>query len=162
MMIQREIQMAINIARARDTIQIFGSIYLTFVGGISVAKILKKPVVIPNIVGIPIVIGGIMLGNLIDMAYGNKLARVNKEAQHILQNERERLVPFPQASFSKFYSINEYDVYYNPSTSVGDIFPSNVLFTNLRNYNTTANTTTTTKGSSSPSEGSGSGSSNSQ
>ena len=158
-MMQREIQMAINIARARDTIQIFGSIYLTFVGGVSVAKILKKPV--PNLVGIPIVIGGIMLGNLIDMAYGNKLARVNKEAQHILQNERERVVPFPQAPFSKFYSIDEYDVYYNPATSVGDIFPSNILFTNLRNYNTTTATKGSSSPSSSPSEG-GSGSSNSQ
>ena len=148
--------MAINIARARDTIQIFGSIYVTFVSGVSIAKLLKKPV--PNVVGIPIVVGGIVLGNIIDMAYGNKLARVNKEAQHILTYERERLVPFPQAPFSKFYSLEEYDTYYNPATSVGDIFPSNIFFTNLRKYNTTT-TTTNANGSSSPS---GSGSSNSQ
>lgn len=33
MMLQREVQMAINIAKARDSLQIFGSAWLTFVSG---------------------------------------------------------------------------------------------------------------------------------
>lgn len=33
------------------------------------------------------------------MAYGNKLARVNKEAQYLLENERARFVPLQQVRF---------------------------------------------------------------
>jgi hypothetical protein len=38
MMIQREVQMSVSIAKARDTIQIFGSAYATFVSGVALAK----------------------------------------------------------------------------------------------------------------------------
>lgn len=37
----------------------------------------------------PIVIGSLVLGNMADMAYGNKLARVTKEAEYIMEFERE-------------------------------------------------------------------------
>jgi len=101
MMMQREINMALNIAKARDTIQIFGTIYGIFVGGVGVAKfVAKKPV--PSIVGVPVVIGGIVLGNIADMAYGNKLGRVVKEAEYILDNERARFVPFKQVRNSYY------------------------------------------------------------
>ena len=90
-MIQREVQMAVNIAKARDTLQIFGSAWATFVGVATVAKLAGRNV--PPTTGIPIVLGGLVLGNIADMAYGNKLARVSKEAEHIIGNERVRLVP---------------------------------------------------------------------
>ena len=35
MMVQREVQMAVNIAKARDTIQIFGSAWAVFVSGVA-------------------------------------------------------------------------------------------------------------------------------
>ena len=96
MMKQREINMALNIAKARDSLQIFGSLYGAFVGGVSVAKIAGKP--IPGLVGVPVVIGAVLLGNIADMAYGNKLGRVCKEAEYLLDNERARFVPFKQVS----------------------------------------------------------------
>jgi hypothetical protein len=94
MMLQREINMALNIAKARDTIQIFGSLYGVFVGGVAITKIAGKPV--PHIVGVPIVVGAVLLGNIADMAYGNKMGRVVKEAEYLLDNERARFVPFKQ------------------------------------------------------------------
>ena len=89
MMVQREVQMSVNIAKARDAIQIFGSAYLTLVSGISIAKLAGKHV--PPIAGVPVVIGGLALGNMADLAYGNKLARVSKEAEYIMEYERSRL-----------------------------------------------------------------------
>ena len=125
MMIQREVQMAVNIARARDNIYIFGSVYLTFVTGLTTAKLLlKKPV--PTIAGIPVVIGGVMLSNLIDMAYGNKLGRINKEAEYILNEERYRLVPMSQAPMSKYYTDYERSLFFDQATPVGDMFPYNL------------------------------------
>jgi len=125
LMMQREIQMAINIARARDQLQIFGTAWLTLVSGVSIATLAKRPV--PPIAGVPIVVGGIMLGNLADMAYGNKLARINKEASHLLEYERARLVPFPQAPFAKFYTEAERAALYDPATAVGDLLPWSIV-----------------------------------
>jgi hypothetical protein len=96
MMIQRELRMALNIAKARDNLQIFGSLWLTLVSGVGAAKIAGR--VVPGAVGIPIVVGGVLLGNLADLAYGNKLQRVCNEAEYILDNEQARFVPFPQVS----------------------------------------------------------------
>ena len=97
--------MSVNIAKARDTIQIFGTAYVTFVSGVTIAKLAGKKV--PPVLGAPIVIGGLVLGNVFDMAYGNKLARVSKEAEHIMENERSRLVPMKQAPVARFYSDKE-------------------------------------------------------
>ena len=88
--------MALNIAKARDSLQIFGSLWLTLVSGIGVAKISGRAV--PNMVGIPIIAAGVVLGNMADVAYGNKLQRVGREAEYILANEQSRFVPFPQVS----------------------------------------------------------------
>lgn len=96
MMIQREMQMALNIAKARDNLQIFGSLWLTLISGVGAAKIAGRAV--PPMVGIPIVVGGVILGNLTDLAYGNKLQRVCNEVEYILDNEQARFVPFPQVS----------------------------------------------------------------
>jgi hypothetical protein len=129
MMIQREVQMAVNIAKARDNLYIFGSLWLTLTTGVTTATLLKKPV--PHVAFVPVVVGGVLLGNLADMAYGNKLARVNKEAEHILANERPRFVPFPQAPFAKFYSAEERSILYDPATAVGDLPPYSSLTRSL-------------------------------
>jgi Uncharacterised conserved protein (DUF2368) len=96
MMKQREINMALNIAKARDMLQIFGSLYVVNVIGLGIAKIAGKPV--PNLVVLPVLGSGVLLGNLFDMAYGNKMGRVCKEAEYILEHERPRFVPFKQVS----------------------------------------------------------------
>ena len=122
---QREINMALNIAKARDAIQIFGSIYVSAVGGIGIAKLAGKPV--PHIAAVPVVVGGIALGNIYDIAYGNKLQRVVKEAEYILDNEKHRFVPFKQAPFAKFYTEDQKAQLLDQSTAVGDLFPSNTF-----------------------------------
>jgi DhnA family fructose-bisphosphate aldolase class Ia len=58
-------------------------------------------------VGIPVVMGAFGLSNLYDMAYGTKLTRVVKEAEHIMANERHRFVPPKQAPFNRFYTKAE-------------------------------------------------------
>ena len=128
MMIQREVQMSISIAKARDTIQIFGSAYVTFLGGVTFAKLTGRNV--PPVVGLPIVIGGVVLGNIFDLAYGNKLARVSKEAEYIMENERCRLVPMKQAPVSRFYSDEEKEGMFDAATAVGGMWPS-CLFSRL-------------------------------
>ena len=125
MMVQREVQMAVNIAKARDTIQIFGSAWAVFVSGVAGAKIAGKKV--PPIAAVPFVVGGLMLGNMADMAYGNKLARVSKEAEHILDNERARLVPLKQAPVARFYSAEEKALMFDQATSAGLLFPSSLF-----------------------------------
>jgi hypothetical protein len=126
---QREIQLAINMAKARDTLMVYGSAWFTVVTGTGITKfILKKPV--PSIVGIPIVIGGLVLGNIADMAYGNKLNRVVKEAESILEYERGRLVPPSQTPFAKFYTTAERNEYYHQATPVSQMYP-NALFYSL-------------------------------
>ena len=128
-MLQREVQMAVNIASARDSLNVFGSVYVALVTGLSVGKLLRKP--IPGFAAIPVLAGGVMLGNMADMAYGNKLARINKEAEFILDNERPRLVPFPQAPMARFYSQDERALFYDPATAVGDIYPYRLLARSL-------------------------------
>ncbi len=124
MMLQREIQMAVNVAKARDTLCIFGTAWGALVSGVAVARLAGKT--IPPVAGVPIVIGGLVLGNIADMAYGNKLARVTKEAEYIMEYERGRFVPAKQAPFSKFYNEEERH-WFDESTRVGELYP-NALF----------------------------------
>lgn len=124
MMVQREVQMAVNIAKARDTLWIFGSAWAVFSSGVAAARIAGRSV--PPIAGVPVVVGGLVLGNMYDMAYGNKLQRVNKEAEYILEYERGRFVPFRQAPFSKFYTDDEKAAIFDSSTAVGELFPNNL------------------------------------
>lgn len=123
-MMQREVQMSIQIAKARDNLQIFGSLWLTLVTGAGAARIAGKKV--PGLVGVPVVVGAVMLGNLADMAYGNKLQRVTLEAEYILDNERARFVPPKQAPFRQFYTDEEKAASLDQATAVGELFPSSM------------------------------------
>lgn len=123
-MMQREVQMSINIAKARDNLQIFGSLWLTLMSGVGVAKIAGRKV--PSAVGIPIVVGAVVLGNMADLAYGNKLQRVTREAEYILDNEKARFVPLKQAPFRKFYTDAETAAMLDQATAVGDLWPSSM------------------------------------
>lgn len=99
-----EIQMAVSVAKARDTLQWFGGLYTCLVTGVVLKAVLKPPV--PPVAFIPVVLGGFGLANTIDMAYGNKLVRVRREAEAILDDEYERLrlfVPPHQAPFHRMY-----------------------------------------------------------
>lgn len=125
MMLQREVQMALNIAKARDTLHIFGTLWATFVGAVSIGHLAGHNV--PKVASIPCVIGGIVLGNLADMAYGNKLARVSKEAEHILLHERARLVPYSTSPISKYYTPEERAIFYDKATAVGDLAPFSTI-----------------------------------
>lgn len=124
-MMQREINMALNVAKARDGLQIFGSLWLTLVGGVGAATMAGRKV--PGILGLPVVAGAVVLGNMADLAYGNKLQRVCREAEYILDNEKERFVPFAQAPFAKFYTAEQKAAMYDKATPVGDLWPSRMI-----------------------------------
>jgi hypothetical protein len=124
-MMQREVQMALNLAKARDSLQIFGSVWLTFVTGVGAVRMAGRTV--PGVVGVPIVVGAVVLGNIADMAYGNKLQRVVREAEYIMDNEKARFVPFKQAPFSKFYTEDEKAAMLDQATAVGDLWPSSMF-----------------------------------
>jgi Uncharacterised conserved protein (DUF2368) len=130
MMVQREAEMAINIAKARDNIHVFGFIWLTYGFGLMIVPIVAKRLV-PSPAAIPLIVGGIILGNMADVAYGNKLARVNKEAAYLLEYERARFVPFPQAPFARFYSAEERALLYDKATASGDMAPFSVICRSL-------------------------------
>lgn len=122
LMIQREVQMAVSIARARDTIQIFGTVWGIYTASIMVAQGIRK-VKVPPAANIPVVVGALVLGNMADMAYGNKLQRVTKEAEYILNHESDRFVPVSQAPFEKFYVDKSRK---EKSSAVGELFPSSL------------------------------------
>jgi Uncharacterised conserved protein (DUF2368) len=124
-MIQREINMALNVAKARDNLQIFGSLWLTLVGGVGASTMAGRKV--PGVFGLPIAAGAIVLGNMADLAYGNKLQRVCREAEYILDHEKERFVPFAQAPFAKFYTVEQKAAMYDKATPVGELWPSRMI-----------------------------------
>ena len=82
---------------------------------------------VPPLAGVPVVVGGILLGNMADLAYGNKLVRVAKEAEHILENERARLVPMKQAPVRRFYSEEETAAMFDRATAAGLLWPSSAF-----------------------------------
>merc|ERR1712150_189238 len=116
---------AVNIAKTRDAIQIFGSLWLTLVTGVTTAHLAGKK--LPGLLGVPIVVGGVALGNLADMAYGNKLQRVTREAEYILTHEQERFVPLQQAPFAKYYTKEQRAKMLDKATPVGNLFPSSIF-----------------------------------
>lgn len=124
-MLQREIQMSVTIAQARDKLMWYGSLYSLYLFGISAAILSKRAHKLPAVAPMPGIIGGFGLLNLYDVAYGGKLARVTKEAEYIMEHERSRLLPMKQAPFFKLYSDDEKSHFpYSTSDAVGSYWPS--------------------------------------
>mmetsp|Transcript_26230 Transcript_26230/g.60950 ORF Transcript_26230/g.60950 Transcript_26230/m.60950 type:complete len:161 (-) Transcript_26230:1068-1550(-) len=125
-MLQREVEISVQIAKARDTVQIFGSAWLVLITGVVGARAMGHQV--PTFAAIPVVVGGLVLGNMTDLAYGNKLQRVTREAERIMEHEKARFVPPKQAPFAKFYTEEEKAAMFDKATPVADLFPSSFLF----------------------------------
>ncbi len=121
-MMGREVEISVNIAKARDSLQWFGGLYTVFVGAVSLRLLARKPV--PGIAAVPAVIGGFGLAYLADLAYGTKMTRVVKEAEHILEHERVRFVPPKQAPFHALYSEQEVSDATQRADAVGTYWPS--------------------------------------
>lgn len=62
------------------------------------------------------------MANIADMAYGTKLIRVTREAEHIMDAEGERLVPPKQAFFYDKFK-QEHRSAYPEVTAVGTHWP---------------------------------------
>ena len=104
-MAQREVQLSVSMAQARDNLLVFGSAWTCLLTGVTTAKLLGKTV--PPFAAVPVLVGGVMLGNIYDFAYGTKLQRVVSEAEFIMEHESHRFVPPKQAPFHKNYSQDQ-------------------------------------------------------
>merc|ERR1712046_27832 len=123
---QREMQMSIEIARARDALQWYSGLYSAFVGTGTLAFLVGRP--FPSFAAVPLVLGGFSLANMYDAAYGSKMARVVKEAENIMVEERSRFVPPKQAPFFGLYTRKEKKAYpYGEVKAVGAYWPDIVL-----------------------------------
>jgi len=69
------------------------------------------------------VIGAFALSNIYDAAYGNKMLRVVRETEHLLEHERGRFCPPKQAPFRGVYSEDE-AADLGAATPVGELWPS--------------------------------------
>jgi len=122
--LMREVQMSVGIAHARDTLVVFGTPYALFLTTVTARLALGKHV--PGFAAVPAIVGGLVLGNVADMAYGNKMARVLGEAEAIMEHERHRLVPPKQAPFRRVYdgTPEAAHPWATQSTPVGRLWPS--------------------------------------
>ena len=120
-MLMREVELSVGMARARDSLMWYGSLYSVFATGVLSAKLAGKA--LPPVLAVPIVMGGFGLANLTDLAYGNKLCRIVKEAEHIMDHERGRLIPPHQAPFSALYGADERSAA-SDAGAVGSYWPS--------------------------------------
>jgi hypothetical protein len=112
--------LAVSIAKARDALQWYGGLYA---GIFSIAVPAALAGKAPKVVLAPALVGGFMLINMADMAYGNKLQRVVSEAEYIMENERERFVPPQELPFSKFYTEEE-KAKVRDVPATGELWPS--------------------------------------
>jgi len=122
--LQYEVQKAINIAKARDQLMWMSAFYGLMCSGIFAGVALKKPV--PHFAAVPVVIGGFVIANMADAAYGNKLIRVRKEAELILGGETREsaiMVPPSQALFFETYPESE-TAASRDVMAVGHLWPS--------------------------------------
>ena len=66
-------------------------VYSFLVLGVTAATIKEKK--FPKVAAVPLFVMGVVMAYNYDFAYGTKMHRVRLEAEHILEHERERLVP---------------------------------------------------------------------
>mmetsp|Transcript_22135 Transcript_22135/g.32942 ORF Transcript_22135/g.32942 Transcript_22135/m.32942 type:complete len:171 (-) Transcript_22135:469-981(-) len=82
---QRDIQMALGIAKARDRCYWMTGFWALAVFGIGARHFLKKPPPSPTVV--PLVVLPALISYQLDMAFGTKMNRVHDDAMHILEKE---------------------------------------------------------------------------
>eukprot|EP00466_Bigelowiella_natans_P015611 jgi/Bigna1/67583/fgenesh1_pg.4_\ len=85
--IQRDVQLATSIARARDQVHWLGG----FTAAMATTSVLKSAVFRAGHLGIsqfPFLAVPTFLAYQYDLAYGSKMERIYKETRHILRNER--------------------------------------------------------------------------
>ena len=109
----REAQMSMQIAFAREQLLWGSGLYSFLVFGLSMNYAHHRT--FPKVAAIPLTIGGFMLSWIGDTAYGNKLTRVRKESEKIVEEEKWRLVPPKQMPTRKFYEkedelIKQWDI----------------------------------------------------
>jgi hypothetical protein len=122
----RSTQVAMQIAMARDQVQWGCGLFSILVAGAASETVKNKalpPVYIP-----PLVLGGFILSYLGDMAYGNKLTRVRQEAEHILAEERTRLVPPSSMPARKLWTKEADEVFASGIPRVGKLWPMDWTF----------------------------------
>eukprot|EP00292_Cryptomonas_paramecium_P014746 CAMPEP_0113673958 /NCGR_PEP_ID=MMETSP0038_2-20120614/7140_1 /TAXON_ID=2898 /ORGANISM="Cryptomonas paramecium" /LENGTH=141 /DNA_ID=CAMNT_0000590461 /DNA_START=87 /DNA_END=512 /DNA_ORIENTATION=+ /assembly_acc=CAM_ASM_000170 len=119
----RSVQAAMQIAVVRDQLQWGCGLYSLILCG-ATANLIKHRSLPPFIAG-PLVLGGFGLSYLADMAYGTKMIRIRQEAEHILANEKVRLVPPASAPFRRFWEIEAAEVSTKEIPRVGALWPSN-------------------------------------
>jgi hypothetical protein len=131
MKLQREVQMAVNLARARDGLQWWGGLYAALAPPVIFAALSGKT---PKRILAPVILGGFSLANMYDMAYGNKLVRITQEAELILAENKGRMVPPKQLPFYDLYSKDEQNrPGFEDVEAVGHYWPAFLPFS--RNYN---------------------------
>ncbi len=118
----RSTQLAMQIAMARDQVQWGCGLFSLLVVGAAADTIKRKalpPMYIP-----PLVVGGFVLSYIGDMAYGSKLTRVRQEAEHILVEERTRLVPPSSMPARKLWTKEADEVTASGIHRVGKLWPT--------------------------------------
>ncbi|ELU04655.1 hypothetical protein CAPTEDRAFT_111738 [Capitella teleta] len=88
----RELQMSMQLARARDLFHWFGSFYaLTLVGGVAGFMKQKSPKFLAPLVPLTFI-----FGYQYDMAYGSKMDRIRNDARYIL-DEQVSMLDLPKS-----------------------------------------------------------------
>ena len=87
----RSAQLAMQVAFARDQFMWGSALYGVVV--LAAAGATARTGKFPGPMSVPLVLGAFGLGYIGDLAYGDKLIRVRQEAEHILEHERQYLVP---------------------------------------------------------------------
>eukprot|EP00924_Labyrinthula_sp_SR-Ha-C_P003213 snap_masked-scaffold_15-processed-gene-2.65-mRNA-1 protein AED:0.19 eAED:0.24 QI:0/-1/0/1/-1/1/1/0/154 len=103
--IQREAQLAVNRAWARDFFQFGSGIYSLILTGGILSRVRHGTV--PVAIKAPLGLGAIILAYQYDMGYGNKMQRIVKEAEEMLEKEREIFIPPKQMPFYYIYEGEE-------------------------------------------------------
>eukprot|EP00947_MAST-08B_sp_MAST-8B-sp1_P000698 g698.t1 len=123
--IQREIQMSISIAQTRDLMQWMGGVWSVVTTG-ALLKTVKTGS--PGVVAVPAAVLTVALCYQYDLAYGNKMQRVAKEAEHIMLTENKRFVPPSAAPFFFEYEKMKQEMEatgeWDKNTRVGELYPS--------------------------------------
>mmetsp|Transcript_10499 Transcript_10499/g.17117 ORF Transcript_10499/g.17117 Transcript_10499/m.17117 type:complete len:151 (+) Transcript_10499:1639-2091(+) len=106
---QRELGIAVSISQTRDLLQWMGGVWcgLASIALVAGVKSRASNAAFPKQLLIPLGVLPLMGAYQWDMAYGTKIERVAKEAEHVLEHERHRFIPPKQAPFSTLYETNE-------------------------------------------------------